>query len=114
MKNIIILSAVIVGMITSIACKQTEKKTFTETKTSTRMKTLYDFHANSLNGRPFDFLSLKGKKVLIVNTASQCGYTNQYEGLEELYKKYGSDKFVIIGFPSNDFGAQEPGSNEEI
>jgi glutathione peroxidase len=58
--------------------------------------------------------SLKGKKVMIVNTASECGLTPQYENLEKLNKEYGGDKFVIIGFPCNDFGAQEPGTNEEI
>ena len=85
--------------------------TFSQTKT---MKTLYDFKANTIDGSVFDFSSLKGKKVLIVNTASECGNTPQYKDLEELYKKYGGDKLTIIGFPSNDFGAQEPGSNEEI
>jgi Glutathione peroxidase len=79
-----------------------------------KMNTLYDFKAKSIDGEDFDLASLKGKKVLIVNTASKCGFTPQYKELEELYKTYGGDKFVIIGFPANNFANQEPGSNSEI
>ncbi|MDQ3192491.1 MAG: glutathione peroxidase [Bacteroidota bacterium] len=78
------------------------------------MKTLHDFKAITIDGQEFNFSDLKGKKVMIVNTASKCGLTPQYEQLEELYKKFGGDKFVIIGFPANDFMKQEPASNEEI
>jgi len=78
------------------------------------IKTFYDFQVNGINGKPFDLSSLKGKKVLVVNTASKCGYTPQYAQLEELYEKYGPDKFVVIGFPANNFMRQEPGTNEEI
>ena len=77
-------------------------------------KSFYDFKVETINGEPFDLASLKGKKVLVVNTASKCGLTPQYEGLQALYKKYGGDKFTIIGFPANNFMGQEPGSNEEI
>ena len=75
--------------------------------------TIYDFKVAGLDGGTIDLAKYKGKKILIVNTASQCGYTPQYEELEALYKKQG-DKLVIIGFPANNFGAQEPGSNTEI
>jgi glutathione peroxidase len=75
---------------------------------------IYDFKVEDIEGNPFDFSNLKGKKVLIVNTASKCGNTPQYEQLEELYEMYGGDNFTIIGFPANNFGNQEPGSNEEI
>lgn len=75
---------------------------------------LYNFKVTDINGKVFDFASLKGKKVLIVNTASKCGLTPQYKQLEEVYKKYGGDKFVIIGFPANNFMAQEPGTDSEI
>lgn len=78
------------------------------------MKTLYDFEITGLDGQPFDLSSLKGKKVLIINTASECGLTPQYEQLQELYDTHGGAEFEIIGFPSNDFGAQEPGSDGEI
>ena len=74
----------------------------------------YDFKVTAIDGEKFDFSSLKGKKVMIVNTASKCGNTPQYAELEQLYKKYGPDKFVIIGFPANNFFSQEPGTDEEI
>jgi glutathione peroxidase len=77
-------------------------------------KTFYDFTAKTIDGKDFDFHSLKGKKVLVVNTASKCGFTPQYEQLEALYKTYGGDKFTIIGFPANNFLRQEPGSNADI
>lgn len=76
--------------------------------------TFYNFKTIDIDGKPFDFSSLKGKKVLIVNTASQCGNTPQYEKLQALYDQYQSKNFVIIGFPANNFGGQEPGSNKEI
>jgi len=78
------------------------------------IKSLYDFKTTTLDGQPFDFSSLKGKKVLVVNTASKCGHTPQYAQLEELYKKYGGETFTIIGFPANNFLSQEPGTNSEI
>jgi len=77
-------------------------------------KTLHDFKSTTLDGQPFDFSTLKGKKVIIVNTASKCRYTPQYAELEKLYKEYGGDKFTIIGFPANNFMKQEPGTNGEI
>lgn len=77
-------------------------------------KTLYDFSARTIDGEEFDFASLKGKKVLLVNTASKCGFTKQYQKLQELYDEYGGNNFEIIGFPANNFKEQEPGSNEEI
>jgi glutathione peroxidase len=74
----------------------------------------YSLNATTIDGQPFSFSSLKGKRVMIVNTASKCGYTPQYKDLEKLYRTYGGEKFTIIGFPSNDFGWQEPGSESEI
>ncbi len=76
-------------------------------------KSIYDFKVEALDGSMIDFAQFKGKKILIVNTASQCGYTPQYEGLQKLYDTY-KDKLVIVGFPANNFGAQEPGTNTEI
>ena len=73
----------------------------------------YDFKVKTLEGDNFDFSSLKGKKVMIVNTASKCGFTPQYKDLEEVYEKY-HDNFVIIGFPANNFASQEPGTAAEI
>ncbi len=74
----------------------------------------HSFKTKTIDGKVFDLASLKGKKVLVVNTASKCGLTPQYKDLQELYLKYGGDKFVIIGFPANNFLSQEPGSNSEI
>lgn len=74
---------------------------------------IYDFSVTSLDGQTIHFAKYRGKKILIVNTASKCGNTPQYAGLEKLYKKY-KGKLVIVGFPANNFGAQEPGSNKEI
>ncbi len=75
--------------------------------------TIHDFKVEGLEGGTIDFSAYKGKKILIVNTASACGYTPQYKELQALYEKY-KDKLVIIGFPANNFGGQEPGSNTEI
>ncbi len=84
------------------------------TKPAMKSQSIYQFKAETLSGETFDFASLKGKKVMIVNTASKCGLTPQYEQLEAIYKKYKDDNFVIIGFPANNFASQEPGTNEEI
>lgn len=77
-------------------------------------KSLYDFKVMDIDGKEFDMASLKGKKVLIVNVASKCGLTPQYEKLQALYTQYKEKDFVIIGFPANNFRGQEPGTNEEI
>lgn len=77
-------------------------------------QSIYDFKVRTLEDEPFDFASLKGKKIMIVNTASKCGYTPQFKDLEDLYKKYGGKDFVIIGFPANNFANQEPGTAVEI
>jgi glutathione peroxidase len=82
--------------------------------TANAQTTFYDFTVKDINGKDYPLSQLKGKKVLVVNTASKCGHTPQYEGLQELYEKYGTDDFMIIGFPANNFLKQEPGSNEEI
>jgi len=75
---------------------------------------LYDFTVHSLDGKSVPLKSYQGKVALVVNTASQCGFTPQYEGLEKLYENYQKRGLVILGFPSNDFGGQEPGSSAEI
>ena len=77
------------------------------------MTNLYDFKLNSLEGKQIDFAQYKGKTLLIVNTASECGYTPQYADLQELHEKFG-DKVTILGFPANNFGGQEPGTNAQI
>lgn len=76
-------------------------------------KSLYDFTVNSLDGKPVSLSGFKGKKVVILNVASKCGYTPQYADWEKFYKAHG-DKVVVLGFPANNFGSQEPGSSDEI
>lgn len=74
----------------------------------------YDFKVKDIEGNDFDLAKLKGKKVLVVNTASKCGLTPQYKQLQSLFEQFGGEKFVIVGFPANNFMKQEPGTNEEI
>lgn len=94
---------------------QTKKaKTDKETNKTMSTSNIYQFKVTDLSGKEFDFVTLKGKKVMIVNTASKCGLTPQYKDLETIYKEYKDKGFVIIGFPANNFAAQEPGTSKEI
>jgi glutathione peroxidase len=86
---------------------------FVAIATLSNAQSIHSFKVNGIDGKQIDFASFKGKMILIVNTASKCGYTPQYEGLEKVYEQY-KDKLVIVGFPCNQFGGQEPGTNEEI
>jgi glutathione peroxidase len=81
---------------------------------STDSRTVYDFDAQSIDGRPVKLADYRGKVLLIVNTASQCGFTPQFAGLEKLWAAHAAQGLVVLGFPSNEFGGQDPGSNEEI
>jgi glutathione peroxidase len=114
MKKIILLLVVFVFL----SCKnqaQNQASTAVTSKTETMEKqNIYQFKVQDLEGKEFDFATLKGKKVLIVNTASKCGLTPQYKDLESIYEKYKNQNFVIVGFPANNFMSQEPGTNEEI
>ena len=92
---------------------QNQNKTNTTANTMEK-QTIYQFKVEDLSGKTFDFSSLKGKKILVVNTASKCGLTPQYKDLEKIYKEYKDKGFVIVGFPANNFGHQEPGTNAEI
>lgn len=84
------------------------------TTTTMAQGNFHQFKANTIDGKELDFAKFKGKKVLVVNTASKCGLTPQYEKLQELYNTYGGDKFEIIGFPANNFAGQEPGTNADV
>lgn len=81
---------------------------------SQQKKTFHDYTVEDITGNTFNLADLKGKKVLVVNTASKCGFTPQYADLEKLYQEYKDRNFIIIGFPANNFMGQEPGTNEEI
>ena len=78
------------------------------------MSSIYDFEAQSIDGKPVPLRQFEGKPLLIVNTASACGFTPQFGGLEKLHQAYGARGLVVLGFPSNQFGGQDPGSNDEI
>ena len=78
------------------------------------MTSVYDFEARTIDGQPAPLADYRGKVLLIVNTASECGFTPQFAGLEALYKRYAEQGLTVLGFPSNQFGGQDPGSNEEI
>lgn len=116
-KTLILLAFAAMLVACSNSPKQAEVSTIEIAMANTQNQntmSFYDLKTTTLDGKPFDFASLKGKRVLVVNTASECGYTPQYKQLQELYATYGGEKFTIIGFPANNFGGQEPGSNAEI
>ena len=109
MKRICYFFMFLCGTFLMAFCMESASKPINENKIS-----LHDYSVEDINGDRFDFSQLKGKKVMVVNTASKCGLTPQYEALEALYKTYGSKNFTIIAFPSNNFMGQEPGSDAEI
>ncbi|WP_445715460.1 glutathione peroxidase [Flavobacterium sp.] len=115
MKKLVTLFSV-AALLFSCQNQAQKKQTNIATATTTPMakETIYQFKVKDLSGDSFDFSTLKGKKILVVNTASECGLTPQYEQLQAIYEKYKDKNFVIVGFPANNFGAQEPGTNQEI
>ncbi|AZA98778.1 glutathione peroxidase [Chryseobacterium joostei] len=111
MKNIFLLLFSFVAVLQSCTNQKSE---ISKAKTKELMgKTIYDFKVEGLDGKEINFADFKGKKILIVNTASECGFTPQYADLEKVYEEY-KDKLVVVGFPANNFGGQEPGTNTEI
>jgi len=108
MKKIIMLAFSAMFLFSGFVQAQNKKSKKVDTQS------IYQFKVKTLDGETFDFSTLKGKKVLIVNTASKCGYTPQYEQLEKIYKEYKAKGFTVIGFEANNFNGQEPGTNEEI
>jgi len=118
MKKIgFVLAAMI--LVLSFGCKKDQvaknnKETETLETQEMTAENIYQFKVTDLNGSEFDFSSLKGKKIMVVNTASECGLTPQYSDLQKLYDTYKEEDFVIIGFPANNFGGQEPGSDMQI
>ena len=118
-KRSIISNRLVIAFITTLFFSfqnqvKINKETANKTKQTMSKENIHQFKVVDLSGNEFDFSTLKGKKVMIVNTASKCGLTPQYESLEAIYKQYQDRNFVVIGFPANNFGAQEPGTNTEI
>ncbi len=114
MKRILFLSCSLLFLFSYQIQAQTNKTKTAKTDKVMTKETIYQYKVEDLSGNPFDFASLKGKKIMIVNTASKCGLTPQYKDLEAIYKEYKDKGFVIVGFPANNFASQEPGTNEEI
>lgn len=112
------LSFLLVGLLwTSCQAQSSKSKTKTTQKTTQntkKMKSFYDYTFTDINDEPFNMAELKGKKVIVLNTASKCGYTKQYDALEKIYQQYKDQGLVVIGFPSDNFGGQEFDNNEEI
>jgi glutathione peroxidase len=116
MKKIVIL---VCSLLLIISCKteNTSKNNFAHNNLAhidMYKESLHQFKVTDLSGNIFDFSTLKGKKIMLVNTASKCGLTPQYKQLQELYSQFKDKNFVIVGFPANNFGKQEPGTNKEI
>ncbi|RYJ38731.1 Glutathione peroxidase [Flavobacterium anhuiense] len=112
-KILFILFGAAVLSATGLNAQTSSNKLSKKDKTMAK-ETIYQFKVEDLSGDTFDFASLKGKKIMIVNTASKCGLTPQYKDLEAVYKEYKDKGFVIVGFPANNFASQEPGTNKEI
>lgn len=115
MKNLMIILLLSLSL---MACNKKPNKNIISENMKTaevqQKENIYQFKKKTLLDKDFDFATLKGKKIMIVNTASKCGYTPQYADLQKLYDTYKDKNFVIIGFPANNFGHQEPGTNAEI
>ena len=115
MKKLLTITATLIAALSATAQSITTAnlQSQSDIDLATDARSIYSFKVEALDGSIIDLSKYRGKKILIVNTASKCGYTPQYEGLQKLYDKY-KDRLVIIGFPANNFGGQEPGTNVEI
>jgi len=109
-KKNLIFGIMMAFILTSITAKSISQ----ESQTDLKMKSIYDFTVKDIDGRDVKLERYKGKVVMIVNVASKCGFTQQYEGLQKIYSQYKDQGFVILGFPANNFLGQEPGTNEQI
>ena len=115
MKNLFFVAFTALSLV-SCMDNNAQNKTTASSKTAQPMgkQSIYQFKVTDLSGKEFDFASLKGKKILVVNTASKCGLTPQYENLQTIYDQYRDKNLVIVGFPANNFASQEPGTSGEI
>lgn len=117
MKQIIISLCLVMFLVAGCKKEKSESADAKEAVTNNMdqaSENIYQYQVTDLYGESFDFSNLKGKKVMVVNTASECGLTPQYEDLQKLYDTYKDKNFVIVGFPANNFGGQEPGSDAQI
>nr|WP_153841248.1 glutathione peroxidase [Ornithobacterium rhinotracheale] len=114
MKKTLLIACMGLSLSACKFLKTSKEPETTPVENPAEVKNLYQFTVKDIDGNDFNFSDLKGKKIMIVNTASECGFTPQYPDLEELYQKYKNHNFTIIGFPSNNFKGQEPGSNADI
>ncbi|WP_413998545.1 glutathione peroxidase [Flavobacterium sp. W1B] len=114
MKKILVFACCSLFFFSGQTQAQNKKAVKSKSEIAMGKQTIYQFKVEDLSGNIFDFSTLKGKKIMIVNTASKCGLTPQYKDLEAIYKEYKDKGFVIVGFPANNFASQEPGTNEEI
>ncbi|UUC44680.1 glutathione peroxidase [Flavobacterium cerinum] len=114
MKKLLFACSVLALFSCQIQAQNTAKTASTEKLAAMNTESIYQFKVKDIEGKTFDFSKLKGKKIMVVNTASECGLTPQYEQLQKLYTQYKDKNLIIVGFPANNFGAQEPGSNKEI
>ena len=115
MKNLIFVAFTALSLVSCMDNNAQNKNKSTATTDKVMEKqSIYQFKVKDLAGKEFDFASLKGKKILVVNTASKCGLTPQYENLQTIYDQYKDNNLVIVGFPANNFASQEPGTSGEI
>jgi glutathione peroxidase len=114
MKLFIVLAIMAIGIISCSSSSKTTEKIVESGNDPVEAGSIHQFTVKDIDGKDFRFSDLKGKKVMVVNTASKCGLTPQYEQLQWLYDNYKDSNFVIVGFPANNFMGQEPGSDEEI
>lgn len=113
MKYLLIAASLIAFGCSNMNKELTPQKDSKQTENMAKQN-IYSFKVKDIEGKTFDFSTLKGKKVMIVNTASECGLTPQFEQLQSLYTEFKDKNFIIVGFPTNDFMGQDPGSNQEI
>ena len=106
--------ALSIGMVLSAAACNSPSSQPSPSRTAMAEQSIYDFTLNAIDGKPVSLGSLQGKVLLVVNVASECGFTPQYAGLQRLHEQYADRGLVVLGIPSNDFGRQEPGTNQEI
>ena len=114
MKQTVYILAMVLLLSGCISNKSNEQASNETNQEIMQKENIYQFRVTDLSGSEFDFVTLKGKKIMVVNTASECGLTPQYENLQALYDQYKDRNFVIVGFPANNFGGQEPGSDSQI